>query len=66
MKRRLVTMLAGLIALLVVGAGFGCASSGGSSGSSDVYHRQGSIHRDSFPGAYGGARYGGYGRYGRY
>ena len=42
----------------------GCASSSSSAG--DYYYSTGSIHRDSYPRAYGRGGYYGYGRPGRY
>ena len=62
MKRFAATLLL-LAAGCLLAAISGCAGAGaGSSG----YYDRGTIHRDSFPGAYGQGSYYPYGRPGRY
>ncbi len=66
MRRTLAKIVVALLALALVAPSIGCTSSSSSSRSDDYYRRGGTIHQDSFPGAYGGSRYGRYGRYGPY
>ena len=63
MTRTLVRTLAGLMGLVLLFLGVGCASPA-TNKPADTYYRRGSIHYDSFPQTRRG--YGGYGRYGRY